>query len=448
MLDQPDDVIIFRYNHLREFMGAPDAESGRAVAAAGRAKRAAAEQVRPKDWVGTVTATQLAFPYLNLWGFPDKFNRPREMEGDTIVGIGGSPGVVEGVARVVLSTDEFDSLVPGEILVCEMTNPAWQVLYGKIIAVVTNAGDRGPPGGARSRVRYPGGGGHLGRHVPHQDGRSDPRRRQRRRGRDHRRRTPASTVSHEAAITRSVLSDQVKGRLLQAILDGRYPPGARIVETRVAREFGTSQAPVREALRDLEALGVVEVTAFRGARVRHPSVAELLEAFEVRAVLETQAARLALLVDHGGGPRGAGGLPRADAASGGGGRSVRGGHRRRGLPRPRHAPLGQRHAGARVADPGAVPAHVHHHRLGRRATGAPSPSDTHRSWRRLRKGDADDVQAAVGYHFDQAARSLARVWVDPETSEAGGHARIPRARPAEHAAPLVPGRRPWITTCA
>ena len=141
MLDQPDDVILFRYNALREFMGAPDAESGRAIAAAGRAKRAAAEQVRPKDWVGTVTATQLAFPYLNLWGFPDKFNRPREMEGDTIVGIGGSPGVVEGVARVVLSTDEFDSLVPGEILVCEMTNPAWQVLYGKIIAVVTNAGD-------------------------------------------------------------------------------------------------------------------------------------------------------------------------------------------------------------------------------------------------------------------------------------------------------------------
>ena len=141
MLDQPDDVILFRYNALREFMGAPDAESGRAIAAAGRAKRAAAEQVRPKDWVGTVTATQLAFPYLNLWGFPDKFNRPREMEGDTIVGIGGSPGVVEGVARVVMSTDEFDSLVPGEILVCEMTNPAWQVLYGKIIAVVTNAGD-------------------------------------------------------------------------------------------------------------------------------------------------------------------------------------------------------------------------------------------------------------------------------------------------------------------
>jgi len=141
MLDRPDDTILFRYNRLREFIGAPDATSGRAIAAAARAKRDAAEGIRPKDWVGTATATQLAFPYLNLWGFPDKFNRPREMHGDTIVGIGGSPGVVEGTARVVMSTDEFDSLVPGEILVCEMTNPAWQVLYGKIIAVVTNAGD-------------------------------------------------------------------------------------------------------------------------------------------------------------------------------------------------------------------------------------------------------------------------------------------------------------------
>jgi DNA-binding GntR family transcriptional regulator len=101
-------------------------------------------------------------------------------------------------------------------------------------------------------------------------------------------------MTRDATISRSVLSDQVKDRLLQAILDGRYPPGARIVETRVARELGTSQAPVREALRDLEALGVVETTAFRGARVRRPSAAELLEAFAIRAELESLGARLAI----------------------------------------------------------------------------------------------------------------------------------------------------------
>jgi DNA-binding GntR family transcriptional regulator len=101
-------------------------------------------------------------------------------------------------------------------------------------------------------------------------------------------------MTRHVAISRSVLSDQVKDRLLQAILDGRYPPGARIVETRVARELGTSQAPVREALRDLEALGVVETTAFRGARVRRPSADELLEAFAIRSELESLGARLAI----------------------------------------------------------------------------------------------------------------------------------------------------------
>ena len=75
-------------------------------------------------------------------------------------------------------------------------------------------------------------------------------------------------MSHESAVSRSVLAEQVKDRLLQDILAGRYPPHSRIVETRVARELGTSQAPVREALRGLEALGVVEILPFRGARVR------------------------------------------------------------------------------------------------------------------------------------------------------------------------------------
>jgi DNA-binding GntR family transcriptional regulator len=101
-------------------------------------------------------------------------------------------------------------------------------------------------------------------------------------------------MTDEVGITRSVLSEQVKGRLLQAILDGRYPPGARIVETRVAKEFGTSQAPVREALRDLEALGVVETAPFKGARVRQPTTEELLEAFDVRAILEGHGAVLAI----------------------------------------------------------------------------------------------------------------------------------------------------------
>jgi DNA-binding GntR family transcriptional regulator len=95
-------------------------------------------------------------------------------------------------------------------------------------------------------------------------------------------------------LSRSVLADQVKERLLDGILSGRYPPDARIVETQVARELGTSQAPVREALRGLEALGVVEITPFRGARVRRATRRELLEAYAVRSALEALGARLAV----------------------------------------------------------------------------------------------------------------------------------------------------------
>ncbi len=95
-------------------------------------------------------------------------------------------------------------------------------------------------------------------------------------------------------LSRSVLAEQVKERLLEEIFSGRYAPDARIVETQVARELGTSQAPVREALRGLEALGVVEITPFRGARVRRPTRAELVEAYEVRSALEALGARLAV----------------------------------------------------------------------------------------------------------------------------------------------------------
>jgi DNA-binding GntR family transcriptional regulator len=97
----------------------------------------------------------------------------------------------------------------------------------------------------------------------------------------------------EQGVTRRVLADQIKERLLQAILEGRYPPDTRLVELQIARELGTSQAPVREALRGLEALGVVEITPFRGARVRRPTAREILEAYVVRSELESLAARLA-----------------------------------------------------------------------------------------------------------------------------------------------------------
>lgn len=95
-------------------------------------------------------------------------------------------------------------------------------------------------------------------------------------------------------LPRSLLADQVKDRLLERILSGVYLPHSRIVETQIAREMQTSQAPVREALRALEALGVVEITPFKGARVRRPARREIVEAYAVRLALESLAVRLAV----------------------------------------------------------------------------------------------------------------------------------------------------------
>lgn len=139
-LDAPDDVVFFKYNELRVFMGNPDGMDGRALVAERKAAREQAYSLRPKEWVGTVTATQLAFPYLNLWGFPDKFYRKESTVAGQINGIGASPGVVEGIARVVLREDQFDDVRAGDVLVCQMTNPAWVVLFTKIVGLVTDSG--------------------------------------------------------------------------------------------------------------------------------------------------------------------------------------------------------------------------------------------------------------------------------------------------------------------
>jgi DNA-binding GntR family transcriptional regulator len=90
-----------------------------------------------------------------------------------------------------------------------------------------------------------------------------------------------------------MLRDQIKEVLLARILEGDYAPGQRIVEMQVASEFGTSQAPVREALRELEALRLIVSEPHRGARVREVTNRELAEVYPVRAALEEEAARAA-----------------------------------------------------------------------------------------------------------------------------------------------------------
>ncbi len=92
-------------------------------------------------------------------------------------------------------------------------------------------------------------------------------------------------------LRRTVLREEVKNVLLERILSGHYAPGERLVEIRIAQELGVSQAPVREALRDLEFVRLVESVPFRGARVREVSDAELAEVYPIRGALEEIAAR-------------------------------------------------------------------------------------------------------------------------------------------------------------
>jgi DNA-binding GntR family transcriptional regulator len=94
-------------------------------------------------------------------------------------------------------------------------------------------------------------------------------------------------------LTRTVYREQIKEVLLERILNGDYEPGERIVETRVAREFGVSQGPVREALRELESLRLVVSEPFVGVRVRAITPQELGEIYPVRSGLEEVAARTA-----------------------------------------------------------------------------------------------------------------------------------------------------------
>ena len=97
------------------------------------------------------------------------------------------------------------------------------------------------------------------------------------------------------SLTRTVLRDQVREILLKRILSGEYAPGDRLVELQLAKEFGTSQSPVREALRELELLRFVNSEAYRGTRVRAVSPEELAEVYPVRAALEELAAREAAI---------------------------------------------------------------------------------------------------------------------------------------------------------
>lgn len=102
-----------------------------------------------------------------------------------------------------------------------------------------------------------------------------------------------ATPDDAARVARNPLREQIRRVLVEGLLSGRWKPGERIVERRIAAELNVSQAPVREALRELETLRLIDSVPNKGARVREFGVADMAEIYPVRAGLERVAAELA-----------------------------------------------------------------------------------------------------------------------------------------------------------
>jgi DNA-binding GntR family transcriptional regulator len=95
------------------------------------------------------------------------------------------------------------------------------------------------------------------------------------------------------AFKKVCMRDQIRDTLVGRILDGTYPAGTQLKELYLAREFDVSQAPIREALRELEGSGLVSSERFRGTRVRGADFAEMRESYELRTMLEMRSVKLA-----------------------------------------------------------------------------------------------------------------------------------------------------------
>lgn len=93
--------------------------------------------------------------------------------------------------------------------------------------------------------------------------------------------------------TGHTLADNLREQLISAIIDGSIPQGSKVSETELAKRYGVSRGPLREAIRDLEGLRLVERKPHAGVRVIALRCEELKEIFTIREALEGMAARLA-----------------------------------------------------------------------------------------------------------------------------------------------------------
>ena len=101
-------------------------------------------------------------------------------------------------------------------------------------------------------------------------------------------------ADYPGAINRLILSDQVKQYILDLIERGDLEPGGRLVASQFARQFKISQAPVREAIRELVSTGFLVRKPHHGTLVRKLTDDELTEIYTIRALLESLVAQQAV----------------------------------------------------------------------------------------------------------------------------------------------------------
>ena len=93
----------------------------------------------------------------------------------------------------------------------------------------------------------------------------------------------------DSGFKRVCMRDRIRDVLVARILDGTYPSGLQLKELSLAREFNVSQAPIREALRELEGTGLVTSERYRGTRVRGADLVEMRESYELRLMMEVHS---------------------------------------------------------------------------------------------------------------------------------------------------------------
>ncbi len=105
---------------------------------------------------------------------------------------------------------------------------------------------------------------------------------------------PLSSIEVSGPIPAHLARSVIEESLRNAILDGRLPCGTAIRQQALASLFGVSRMPVREALRQLEAQGLLQVVQHKGAVVAPLIEDDALQTYELRLLLEAQALRLSL----------------------------------------------------------------------------------------------------------------------------------------------------------